>query len=657
MFEAIKKMRMDGWLVFFVSFVVSLVCICPTIYPGDSSLMAAASFSLGSAHPPGYPLFVIVGKLLTLLSLGNVAFKVNLVSALSGALACFMVFQISMEITESRPASWAAALICGMSPIFFAASLNAKGGVYTLNSFMSMCVFLLGIRIIKGRDVFRNSLLAFFLIGLGMGNHQTIGLMGLIILLPLAMRWRDLSVRWALLGILFFLSGLSVYLFIYLRSMALVDHGGLILYSHAWSFKDLARVFFRQAYAFNNSSSTQALEQTFSNNNVWLYGLRNSAYYVALLSVKPVVVFLLIGLAVLTKRPKLFSYFVFSGIVWLLLLGKLVFSGALLTISNIEIVSVYFLPVVPILYCIIAVGFAATLSFIRKRQWSFVARVGTWVLVALPFAFLPYPLGLYNLNSNFLAYNYGRDMLMSLPQESLIMEHGDNSLFTTFYMKGVERIREDVLAIGTGGNKSVFGLECAPQWKYDKLYPKFYHGSNSSISEINDEFALKGKLFIDNSLDLTDVVARFYDYYPYVLSAALWPKNLPAAEFQAGVRNRFKSAYERVNYESVLAAIPSSYYHMSQELLTRYSLSTLFYSDFIMREGDLRDGEAFQKMAFIMAPAKVVLWPYVSFLLKDGRKDHAFSLLARMKTTKRYGDIASIVEEKALSVIGDNDRK
>lgn len=657
MVKAIKNIRIDSWLVFFLFFAVSLVCICPTIYPGDSSVMAAASFSLGSAYPPGYPLFVIIGKLMTLLSVGNVAFKVNLVSALSGALTCLMVFQISMELTESRPASWAAALICGISPIFFASSLNAKGGVYTLNSFMSMCVFLLGIRIIKGRDVFRNSLLAFFLIGLGMGNHQTIGFMGVIILLPLAMRWRDLSVRWALLGLFFFLSGLSVYFFLYLRSMALLDHGGLILYSHAWSFKDLTRTFFRQAYFANNTSSTQTLEHTFSNNNAWFYGLRNSAYYVALLSVKPVVVFILIGLAGLTKRPKLLSYFVFSGIIWLLLLGKLVFGGSILTIRHIETVSVYFLPVVPILYCLIAVGFAASLSFIRKQQWSLVARVGTWVLVALPFALLPYSMGLYNLSDNSLAYNYGRDMLMSLPQESLIMEHGDNSLFTTFYMKGVERLREDVLAIGTGGNKSVFGLECSPYWKYDKLYPKFYHGVKSTISEINDEFALKGKLFIDNPLDLTDVVARFYDYYPYVLSAALWPKKLPAVEFQASARNRFKSAYKRVNYESVLAAIPSSHYFMSQELLRRYSLSTLFYSDFIMRDGHIRDGEAFQKIAFIMAPAEEVLWPYVSFLLKDGRKDHAFSLLARMKRTKRYGEIAATVEKKALSVIGGNDRK
>jgi Protein O-mannosyl-transferase TMEM260-like len=648
MFESIRKVKINDSVVFSALFLVFLISLCPTIYVGDSSLFAAASFSLGSAHPPGYPLFVILGKLLTFLPFGNVALKVNLVSALSGALACLMVFKTSIELTGNRPASWAAALICGISPIFYTESIKAEA--YSLNSFMAMVLFYLGIKIIKGRDVFRNSLLAFFIIGLGMGNHHTIGFMGLIILLPLAMRWRDLSVKWVLFGFLFFSLGFSVYLFLYLRSLAMADHGGLILYSNAGTFKDFLMVFFRQNY--KGASSPQALERVFSLGNAWVNGLKNSLYYVAFRSVKPVAPFLLLGLVGLTRRFKLLVYFVFSGIVWFFLLGRLVFSASNPGITGAEVVSVYFLPAVPILYSLISVGFAETLSFVGRRRWSMLAGFGPYALVVLPFVFLPYTVGQDSLNRNVICYDYGRDMLMSLPEKSLLMNHADNSMFTAFYMKAVERFREDVMVMDTRGKKDVFGLECAPRWKYAGLYPGFYSSMKSTISEINDEFALKGKFFVDNPLNMSDTVARFYYYYPYPFSAALWPKTLPAAGFESDMRSRFKSAYSRVNYESVIS-IPASDDFLVQELLAEYSLNTLFYSDFIRRDGDEKGGDAFRKLAFIMAPPERVLWPYIDFLLRDGRKDQAFRLLAQLKKTEGYGELAHLLEKKALSGVNN----
>jgi Protein O-mannosyl-transferase TMEM260-like len=637
-----------GPAVLFTAFLIFVIWVCPTIYAGDSSLFAAASFSLGSAHPPGYPLFVILGKLLTFLPFGNVSLKVNLVSALAGALTCYMVFKTSMELTGNRPASWAAALVCGISPVFFSASLIAKGGAYTLNSFLAMCIFYLGIKIIRGKDVFRNSLLALFLIGLGMGNHHTIGFMGLIILVPLAIRWKDLSVRWALFGFLFFVLGFSVYLFLYLRSLAMADHGGLILYSYAGTFKDFIRVFFRQDY--KGSSSPRTLEGAFSLGSAWLHGLRNSLYYVAFRSVKPVMLFLLLGLVGLRKRFKLLVFFIFSGIVWFLLLGKLVFSGSKPSISDVEVVSVYFLPAVPILYCLVSVGFAETLSFFRRMQWSMLAGFGSYALAALPFVFLPYTAGQYGLNRNVICYDYGRDMLMSLPEKSLLMNHGDNPMFTAFYMKGVERLREDVLVMDTAGRKGVFGLECAPPWKYAKLYPDFYHSTKSTIKEINDEFALKGKLFVDNPLNMTKVVARFYDYYPYIFSAALRPKTLSPEGFDSDIRRKFKRAFERTNYESVLAMPPSDDF-LVQELTGEYGLNALFYSDFLGRDGNEKDADTFRRLALIMASPEKVLWPYINFLLKDGRKEEAFGLLAELEKTERYGELAHLLEKKALSVI------
>ena len=37
---------------------------------------------LGIAHPTGYPLFILIGKVFSLLPLGSMAFRVNLLSAI-----------------------------------------------------------------------------------------------------------------------------------------------------------------------------------------------------------------------------------------------------------------------------------------------------------------------------------------------------------------------------------------------------------------------------------------------------------------------------------------------------------------------------------------------------------------------------------------------
>ena len=68
-----------GWsttLVALLAFAVYVLTAAPAPYLLDSAELAAASFGLGVAHPPGEPVALLWGKLFTLLPLGSVAFKV-----------------------------------------------------------------------------------------------------------------------------------------------------------------------------------------------------------------------------------------------------------------------------------------------------------------------------------------------------------------------------------------------------------------------------------------------------------------------------------------------------------------------------------------------------------------------------------------------------
>ena len=633
--------------LFLIIFFIFLLSLCPTIYVGDSSLFAAASFSLGSAHPPGYPLYIILGKLLTFIPFGNVAFKVNLVNAIFGALTCLMVFKVSMELTENKYASRAAALICGISPIFFTASLNAKG-VYTLNSFLSIAVFYLGLRILNGGSFVKNALLGFFIIGLGMGNHQTIGFMVPIFLLPIAIRWKDINLKWILLGILSFSIGFSVNLLLYLRSVAMEQSGGLILYSYAGTWKHFLRVLLQEDY--KGAFTPNAIAGALSLGEAWFYGLKNSLLHIAFYSTRPVLPFLFLGGIVLFKKPKILAYFLFAIIVWFLLLGRMVNASPEPMARDIQTVSAYFLPAIPILYSLISVGFASVIAFVKRRTWKMIPRFIPYAIAVLPFVFLPYSMKAYSLDKNFIAYDYGKDMLTSLPLKSLLMNYTDNAMFTSFYMRTVERLREDVIVMNTAGGKDVYGLESSPPWKYSGLFPEFYKGQESKIEEISRDFAIKGKLFANTPIKLTEVVSQHYSFYPYLFSVALWPEAIPMEGFKMKIRNRLKSGYEKINYERTLE-LPHSDDFLIREVLTAYGFDTMVYADFCKRDGEEKIGNEFYRNAFLIGPPEGFLWPYINFLLQDRREKEAFALINELKKAKgTQGEFARILEQKAISM-------
>ena len=319
--------------------------------------------------------------------------------------------------------------------------------------------------------------------------------------------------------------------------------------------------------------------------------------------------------------------------------------------EDIQTVSVYFLPVIPILYSLISVGFDKVIVFVKRRTWKMMPRFISYAIAVLPFIFLPYSMKSFSLDRNFIAYDYGRDMVNSLPLKSLLMNYTDNAMFTTFYMRMVERLREDVLVMNTAGKEDVYGLESSPPWKYSELYPDFYKSQKSLIKDITSDFAIKGKLFANTPLELTKTVSKSYSYYPYIFSVALWPEAMPMEGFKMDIRNRFKSGYEKINYERVLE-LPYSDDFLVREVLTAYGFNTMVYADFRKRDGEEKIGNEFYRNAFLIGPPEGFLWPYINFLLHDGRKKEAFTLISGLKMTKgTYRELANLLEQKAISTI------
>src|SRR5712692_1900360 len=74
------------------------------IVVGDSPELITAAATLGVGHPPGYPLFTILGHTFALLPVGPIPFRVNLLSVICDAIAVGIVYLIGNRLTKSQSA-------------------------------------------------------------------------------------------------------------------------------------------------------------------------------------------------------------------------------------------------------------------------------------------------------------------------------------------------------------------------------------------------------------------------------------------------------------------------------------------------------------------------------------------------------------------------
>ena len=86
---------LTGWFLFIVSSVVYLLTLEPTVSFWDCGEFILSAFKLQVGHPPGAPLFVMIGRVATLFAAGDtskVALMMNVLSALSSGFAIMFLF-------------------------------------------------------------------------------------------------------------------------------------------------------------------------------------------------------------------------------------------------------------------------------------------------------------------------------------------------------------------------------------------------------------------------------------------------------------------------------------------------------------------------------------------------------------------------------------
>ena len=96
----------------------------------DAGELSAAAFTLGGAHPPGHPVHTLLGKLASLLPVGEIGFRIALVSAVGMAAALAGVVALARRLAPERDAGRAAgivgAVLAGLAPPAMANATRAE---------------------------------------------------------------------------------------------------------------------------------------------------------------------------------------------------------------------------------------------------------------------------------------------------------------------------------------------------------------------------------------------------------------------------------------------------------------------------------------------------------------------------------------------------
>ena len=371
-----------------LSFILYLLTLAPTVLyydlPDlrDSTMLQTRVAVLGIPDYTGYPTYVMLGKLFTFLPIGDVAYRVNLFSAVHAALAVLLIYLIGVKLTGRTVAAAGGALAFGVGRIFWSQATVAE--VYPMNAlFVALVIFVL--LVWRERQQDRYLLLAAFLMGLSLTHHLTSGLLlpaGLVFVF-LVDRRRLLDAGLLLKGAGLFLLGLLPYAYLPIRaSMDYLPEGWV------WGQPKVSKYPPDTLYGFYNLVSGGAWK-----GRMWAFGPgelpgRLSMYLDYLYGslgqfhVALVLVALLGAFYLLYKDPP-------AGV----LLGLLYLGWLFHALEyNIEDIQYYFIPTYLILGVFMAVGFHALLGAVEGFTARLPAGARTGVIAALSLVVVVSPL-------------------------------------------------------------------------------------------------------------------------------------------------------------------------------------------------------------------------------------------------------------------------
>ena len=405
----------------------------------DAGDFIAAISQFGIAHPPGYPVYVLLGKgWLSGMVFGNPAYALHVFSAVCAGGAVVLLFVLGraiqrLVVVDGIPQSrlWTASGLLGA--LLWAASpavcdLARVDEPYTLAALIAAGV----LGLILGSASASTTVAAFFLWGIGLAAHPTLLFMAPVLIVRL---WGRRDQRLFVSASVALLGGLSLYLFLpwraaqsplsnwgdpshwrnFWRVLLRADYGGLRLHPvesvFSWTPESAAQQLFSFVNAFGREwrwiGVVAGLLGIFSAVEPRWRRWRWALVLSWALTAPAFFLFANLPLDEPTTPAILQPYLLLAGVLWL----PLVVLG----------LQSFFLRIPAPL---------AKFTGVVLLSWTIAG--GAVQLVR------------HSQRDDFYAYDYGRNLLRSLPQGAVLYDPDDPTAFSIRALQATERRRQDV---------------------------------------------------------------------------------------------------------------------------------------------------------------------------------------------------------------------
>ena len=176
--------------LFFVPLAFYLSTLTPGVGERDGYELQAVSATLGYAHPTGYPLFPIVGRIwIAIFPFGGIAWRINVLCALYASASIPLIYGLARRVLGRQSfAAWSASCLAFSRTLWAQAAQPEK---YTLNAFFVALTLYVAFGAVDPRSRGPHPHLRWlaFVYGLSLTHHRT--MLMLAPALALYVLWRD----------------------------------------------------------------------------------------------------------------------------------------------------------------------------------------------------------------------------------------------------------------------------------------------------------------------------------------------------------------------------------------------------------------------------------------------------------------------------------
>ena len=420
-----------------LALIIYAITLAPSVPGGDSGELIAAAYTGGVPHPPGYPLYTLMAWGISGIAFGEVALRVNALSALLDALAAGVLCCAVTRWSRSAGAGLLAAGLFAFSPLVWSYAVVAE--VFALNNLLVCCLLYILVRYADAPSL-RWASWGALIVGLGLSNHHTFVVYAIPVVVYVAWRGRGFLFAPRALTRVLALFGLGVLPYLYLPIAGAARNA--LTWGDFSSLEGIAHHILRRDFGTFQLGAGQVSQWgLWERLQLIVQALFRNTLYVGV----PVAVLGCVQAAFGSRRDR--------DIVTVMLVGWLAYLAMMgflfnLAIENPVLVGVearfWQMAAIPV-FAWAGIGLARLAAWLVPRNSVETAVLTIAVLAiglqcALHFQAV-------NQRGNFVFRDYANTILAGLPAGALLILNSDSAINSVRYLQVAEGVREDVRVV------------------------------------------------------------------------------------------------------------------------------------------------------------------------------------------------------------------